>query len=346
MEDSNYLNGLIDQNKEELFCELDDELSCDSVTDVEWDGYNLWIGDLNKGCCLSGKKLSEAYVDNLSIRLANIMKVSFNRSNPILEANTDELRISIWHESRSGRKSVAIRKIPKRLRFDHRTIINSGYAPERLINLLENCTIGHCNSVIGGQPHAGKTELLKYLSTFIPFNEKVGVYEDNQEIHYRTINPGKKCSEFFVDERFPYSKIIKAGLRHNIDWMLLSESRGPEVLDLLNCLSTGSYCMTTMHLDNIRGLPDRMYNMLGESNVTERFINSIYKYIDMGILVECDSSERRRIMEVGFYTRSEGQNECIVVYENGEFTGEELPMQVKDKLKKHGIVNEYERGGV
>ena len=49
---------------------------------------------------------------------------------------------------------------------------------------------------------------------------------------------GKMCG-VFVDEKFSYSQIIRAGLRHNIDWTLLSESRGPEVLDLLNSLSTG-----------------------------------------------------------------------------------------------------------
>lgn len=124
------------------------------------------------------------------------MKVPFNRAYPILEANTEDLRISIWHESRCTKKSMAIRKIPTRLRFRHQDIVQAGYAPETLINLLENCVTAHCNIVIGGQPHAGKTELLKYLSTFIPANEKVGVYEDNQEIHYRKINPGKNVRSF------------------------------------------------------------------------------------------------------------------------------------------------------
>lgn len=203
------------------------------------------------------------------------------------------------------------------------------------------------NCVIGGQPHAGKTELLKYLSTFIPANEKVGVYEDNQEIHYRTINPGKKCVEFFVDSKFSYSQVIRAGLRHNIDWMLLSESRGTEVLDLMNSLSTGAYCMTTMHLDSVRSIPDRMYNMLGESNVTDRFVNSIYKYIDVGVLVECDKYERRQIKEVAFFTRDNGVNQCTVLYENGEFTSMELPHLILQRFNKYGIVNPYDRiGGI
>lgn len=253
MEKEQGLKGYIRQNRAELFREIEDLIQNEDVTDIEWDGYYLWVTDLKKGCYCHNIRLNEEYVDNLAIRLANIMKVPFNRAYPILEANTEDLRISIWHESRCTKKSMAIRKIPTRLRFRHQDIVQAGYAPETLINLLENCVTAHCNIVIGGQPHAGKTELLKYLSTFIPANEKVGVYEDNQEIHYRKINPGKKCAEFFVDEKFSYSQIIRAGLRHNIDWTLLSESRGPEVLDLLNSLSTGASCMTTIHLDDVRG---------------------------------------------------------------------------------------------
>lgn len=73
------------------------------------------------------------------------MMVSFNRSVPVLEANTEDLRISIWHESRCGKKSIAIRKIPIYIRFNHKSLLDSGYAPETLINLLENCTKAHMN---------------------------------------------------------------------------------------------------------------------------------------------------------------------------------------------------------
>lgn len=179
------LQELIENNKEDIFSEIKEEISDETVTDIEWDGYNLWITQLGRGCYISMKELSDRYMDNLSIRLANIMGASFNRMHPILEANTESLRISIWHESRCGRKSMAIRKIPQKLRFGHADLVRSDYAPESIITLLENCVTAHLSTVIGGQPHAGKTELLKYLATYIPAEEKVGVYEDNQEIHYR-----------------------------------------------------------------------------------------------------------------------------------------------------------------
>ena len=111
---------------------------------------------MGRGCYIAMKELSDRYMDNLSIRLANIMGVPFNRVHPILEANTEILRISIWHESRCGKKSMAIRKIPGKLRFGHVDLIQSDYAPESIITLLENCVTAHLSTVIGGQPHAGK----------------------------------------------------------------------------------------------------------------------------------------------------------------------------------------------
>lgn len=122
------LQELIENNKEDIFSEIKEEISDETVTDIEWDGYNLWITQLGRGCYISMKELSDRYMDNLSIRLANIMGASFNRMHPILEANTESLRISIWHESRCGRKSMAIRKIPQKLRFGHADLVRSDYA--------------------------------------------------------------------------------------------------------------------------------------------------------------------------------------------------------------------------
>ena len=100
------LKSFINQHREELFQDLSEEINNNNITDIEWDGEHLWITDLTKGSYISQRKLEKSYVDNLSIRLANIMMTSFNRSNPVLEANTETLRISIWHESHCGSKSV------------------------------------------------------------------------------------------------------------------------------------------------------------------------------------------------------------------------------------------------
>lgn len=352
------LDEIIEAQKKDLFSEIEEYLSNDKITDIEWDGCNLWLTELGKGCYKVDKKLTPQFIANLSIRLSNIMKTNFNTANPVMEAHTEDLRISIFHESRSESKSLTIRKIPTTLRYDHETIIKSGMMPEELLNLLENCVKAHSNIVIGGRPHAGKTELLKYLSGFIPANEKVITLEDNAEIHYRQIHPGRKCVPFLVDEKFDYSSAIKACLRHNADWLLLSEARGPEIVELLNALSTGSFCMTTVHVDGAKDIPDRMYNMLGDSGESPRFINNIYRYMDIGMVVKADKQEHRIVSELGFFERipvkrkdnlgierTEIENVFIPFYNAYEGIKDKnnLPKNLKRQFERLGITDPYKR---
>lgn len=122
------------------------------------------------------------------------------------------------------------------------------------------------------------------------------------EIHYKQIYKNRKSVQFLVDSKYDYTDAISACLRHDVDWLLLSEARGPEVLELLNALSTGSFCMTTIHTDSVADIPDRMYNMLGSGVENPRFINNIYRYIDVGLIIKADKKENRLVSEIGFLT--------------------------------------------
>ena len=345
MNDELTLEELITKQRKELFSEIEEYLNNPQITDIEWDGVNLWLTELGKGCYRIKQKLTPQFIANLSIRLSNIMKTNFNAANPVMEAHTKDLRISIFHESRSENKSLTIRKIPTNLRYNHEKIINDKTMPEPLLNLLENCVLAHCNIVIGGRPRAGKTELLKYLSGFIPGNEKVITLEDNAEIHYRQIYPERKHVPFIVDDKFTYSDAIKACLRHDSEWLLLSEARGPEVVELLNALSTGNFCMTTIHTDGARDIPDRMYNMLGDSGESTRFINNVYRYMDVGLIIKADKQENRFVSEVGFFGRVNEQNIYIPFYNvfDGLKSKDELPRNIQRAFRRAGIDDPFSR---
>lgn len=333
------MSVLIEELDHSMFDELSEFMINDSITDIDWNGYDLWITDFNKGKYLSEKKLSEDFIDNLAIKLSNTMNVSFNRQHQVLEANTLDRRISIFHESVAGKKSLCIRKNPLFLRLRREEMIGTGYCSENVLNLIENCVAAHFNVIVGGLPNAGKTELVKYLTTFIPANEKAGVYEDTKEIHYRFIHPEKDCIEICVNEStFPYDRAIKAGLRHNIKWTILSEARDKEVLQLMNNLSTGSNCLTTIHTDNVKSIPDRMFNMLGECSISDRYINNIYRYLDVGILVSCDNNKRRYIEQVCFFIRECHSNSIITVLDEGVLENNlRLPESILKKFKKYHI---------
>ena len=343
--DKESLEDVLKRTGNALFTEIEEYYEDETITDIEWDGDNLWITQIGRGCYKVDKKLSKEYTENLAARLSNIMKVNFTPNKPVLEAHTDNLRISVFHESRCGKKSFTIRKIPTNLRYSHEQLVESGTIPEELLNFLENCVIAHCNIIVGGRPHAGKTELLKYLSGFIPENEKVITLEDNVEIHYKQIYDGRKCVQFLVDSKYNYTDAIRACLRHNVDWLLLSEARGPEVLELLNALSTGSFCMTTIHTDSVADIPDRMYNMLGSGVENPRFINNIYRYIDIGLIIKADKKENRIISELGFFDRNKGKNVYIPFYNTsyGILDKNNLSSILVKEFKKYNIADPFAR---
>lgn len=70
----------------------------DDVTDVDYNGREVWITD-SDNCRHVCKDLilSQDFVDQFTGRVANGVSKAFNRQNPVLEAETASLRITIVH---------------------------------------------------------------------------------------------------------------------------------------------------------------------------------------------------------------------------------------------------------
>ncbi|MFR3808804.1 MAG: hypothetical protein ACLTX3_07610 [Lachnospiraceae bacterium] len=51
-------------------------------------------------------------------------------------------------------------------------MLEQGYFTKPILAFLKNCIKANMNLVFCGTPGAGKTELLKYLTQFIPMDEK------------------------------------------------------------------------------------------------------------------------------------------------------------------------------
>lgn len=84
----------------------------DDITDVDFNGTDLWITDTaNRRKKIENHGITPRFVNQFSQRVANQVSKPFNKANNLLEAETDTLRISILHESAavSGR-SICLRK--------------------------------------------------------------------------------------------------------------------------------------------------------------------------------------------------------------------------------------------
>lgn len=304
----------------DMFGELSVYLADENITDINYNGESVWVDHIYRGRYRVDIELSDDFINTFVMKIKNSVSKNFNIEHNVLEAETDQLRISIIHQSvaKTG-TAISIRKTPPEQRMNHKMMVETGYCGEEIIEFLKRCVQASCNIIISGTTGSGKTELLKWMTNFIAANEKVITIEDNLEIHYRKINPGKDCIELKVDERlFNYSKAIKTSLRQLPQWIILSEARSIEVKYLLETFSTGHNGITTIHCDDVRKIPKRIKNMIQDDSSEAVLFDDIFNFIDIGILITkriINNEIVRTIEQICVYDFVAGKRETIMIYE-------------------------------
>lgn len=312
------------------------------VTDVDYNGTELWVTDLKGGRFRAEETITDNFINAFTHNISNCVNRQFNNANRVLEADTKELRISVIHSSAAiSGTSICIRKSPCMVRNRIEEMIQSGYCTREVLQLLINCVLARMNFVFGGEPGAGKTECAKFFMQFIPKEDRVITIEDSLEIHYSEINPGADTVELRIAPGFSYTDAIKACLRQNPKWLMLSEARSVEVTSLLEQWSTGVNGFTTIHLDDLRKLPDRIQNMMDNVNDADRMENRIYRYVNVGILIRRvknrDGTIKRYIDQLCFFSREEGKNKIYMIVKDGESVSGQLPGEIMRKFQHSGI---------
>ena len=343
------------EHNEENFSSLLKYIDDDNVTDIDINAdmesgeITVWITDIKKGEFKDENHgLTTKFIEQFTHMVANTVDKPFNLNDVSLEADTDELRVSILHESRtmSGRV-VCIRKSPPFLRNTPETIITNGYCKPEILALLINCVRAKMNFVFTGEQGSGKTECLKFFSQYI--QERVATIEDTAEIHYGIINPEKNFLELLIKPGIlDYDEAIKKCLRFHAVWILLSEARGEEAKDLIKQWSTGCFGMTTLHTDDARNIPDRIMEMMGRDGY--RSENRIYTFANVGVLIRVRRNENgeleRYLDQICFFSREDEENKCYMIVEDGEIVSREIPAKIQKKFKNAKIENPFYEEGV
>jgi len=292
-------------------------------------------------------KLTIEAMTKLAQNVANIQSQEFNQKNPFLEAETKDLRFSSVHPSiaQTG-LSICIRKTPVVERIKEGKALEEAYVSEPVLCLLANFVKAHMNVIICGNPGAGKTELAKFISKYIPDLERVITIEDVLEWHYKALNPTADVIEMKTNKDITYSDAIVASLKQNPDWIMIAETRANEVKYLMQGFTTGVNGITTLHTDDVRKVPERMVNMIDDSIVEKRFKNNVYEFIDVAIMVSMKpdgkGGQRRYIDQIGFFSNDEGENKCYLLLDDGEFYRTVIPSKIKKKFKNAQITNPFE----
>ena len=329
--------------KEECFGPLLPYVKDQQVTDINYNGTDVWIEHLKYGIRKAPVNLTPEFAGRFSVLISNIVSEQINKFNNVLEAETDTLRISIIHPSVTNTGySISIRKSTSGYAYDRRKNAGRWILFQRGASVSEKLYGSKIEYGLLRVSGSRKNRLLKFLTQFIPKHEKVMTIEDNLEIHYRDINPGANCVELKVDEEFfSYTKAIKSALRQNPQWVLLSEARSTEVKYLLECFSTGLHGLTTLHTDDTRKIPDRIQNMMQDSYAASRMENDIYSFLNVGILLCKKATGNGKVFrfvdQICLFDRIGEENRKYLIVENGKVVSREISENIRKKFQWAGI---------
>ncbi|QUJ70635.1 CpaF family protein (plasmid) [Photobacterium sp. GJ3] len=229
-----------------------------------------------------------------------------DESNPMVDARLpDGSRINavIPPLSIDG-PCLSVRKFKKEgLNAD--TLIQNGAMSVAMHQLLKKCAQARFNILISGSTGSGKTTLLNILSHYINTGERVVTIEDAAELQLRNGHVVR------LETRPPNSEgqgevtardLLKNALRMRPDRIILGESRGAEVLDVLQAMNTGHQgSMSTLHANSPRDALVRLEMMvtLAGFTSTEALIKQIIATaVDMIVQVSRLPSGKRVITHI------------------------------------------------
>lgn len=318
------------------------------ITDMQWNGRALWVTDVRSGDYrVENVSIPTLFIEQFTNYVANFVSEPFNKVNNKLEAETDELRITIAHESIaiSGR-DICIRKTPAKIKNTITSMLETKYCTKEILALIINCVIAKMNIIFCGQTGVGKTECLKFFTQFINDNEKVITIEDSLEVHYGQLYPNRNSTEYKVNETdFTYRDAIKLSLRQRPAWIMITEVRASEIKYLLESWITGINGFLTIHTDDVRHIATRVVSMSDEETEASRLEAEVYEFANIGILIRfrkgIDGIYHRYIDQLCFFSREEMENKTYMIMDNGKVISHNLPPNILLKLKRAGITDPF-----
>jgi pilus assembly protein CpaF len=165
---------------------------------------------------------------------------------------------------------VSIRKFKKdKLKIED--LVRFGAFTEEMAAYLQAAVSCRLNIIVSGGTGSGKTTTLNALSSFIDNHERVLTIEDTAELQLQQVHVGRMESrppnvegKGAVTQR----NCLRNALRMRPDRIIVGETRGEEVIDMLQAMNTGhDGSMTTIHANNPRDAVSRLENMVAMSGI-------------------------------------------------------------------------------
>ncbi|UZD89887.1 CpaF family protein [Cognatishimia activa] len=207
---------------------------------------------------------------------------------------------------------VSIRKFKKdKLGIDD--LVSFGAFSEEMAAYLQAAVATRLNVIVSGGTGSGKTTTLNALSSFIDNSERILTIEDTAELQLQQTHVGRMESRPpNVEGKGEVSPrdCLKNALRMRPDRIIVGETRGEEVIDMLQAMNTGhDGSMTTIHANSARDGVSRLENMIAMAGI-EMPIKAVRSQISSAVNLIVQASRlqdgSRRMTSITEITGMEG----------------------------------------
>lgn len=193
---------------------------------------------------------------------------------------------------------------------------------------LTAAVLAGMNILVTGDKGVGKTVLLRALCRQIPLDEAVVTVEDNRELGLHVLTRKDSSGRVIRDSTgkpiplrpaallkayegrpansegvgaVDMADLLRQALRDSPDRIVIGESRGQDMVDILGAISSGSRgVMATIHTESARGVFDRIVQMIRSvyPPLPTDFALRGAAYVDLVVHVARDRDHRRFVSEV------------------------------------------------
>ncbi len=208
---------------------------------------------------------------------------------------------------------VSIRKF-KKDKLAIGDLVKFGAFTEEMAAYLQAAVSCRLNIIVSGGTGSGKTTTLNALSSFIDNTERVLTIEDTAELQLQQVHVGRMESrppnvegKGAVTQR----DCLRNALRMRPDRIIVGETRGEEVIDMLQAMNTGhDGSMTTIHANSARDGISRLENMVAMAGI-EMPLKAVRAQIASAVNLIVQASRlqdgSRRMVSVTEITGMEGE---------------------------------------
>ena len=208
---------------------------------------------------------------------------------------------------------VSIRKFKKE-KLGVPDLVRFGAFTEEIALYLQAAVSCRLNIIVSGGTGSGKTTTLNALSSFIDNTERVLTIEDTAELQLQQVHVGRMESrppnvegKGAVTQR----DCLRNALRMRPDRIIVGETRGEEVIDMLQAMNTGhDGSMTTIHANSARDGISRLENMVAMAGI-EMPLKAVRSQIASAVNLIVQASRlqdgSRRMVSVTEITGMEGE---------------------------------------